>query len=171
LSDITDWATAIGTCGAVIVSLIYATRDLRQRRRQEERQQAEQLTAWFVPYKEKQDDENKFYEGLRVKNASNQLIYDLIVQVVAAQGAFRRTAVGDARAVEFGAMVGNIPPGEITTRINTGGGGMHKRLWVELAFQDAAGRYWLRDGSGTLKRVSVHPVDLYKLDRPVSWEN
>lgn len=171
MSEVTDWATAIGTCGAVVVSLYFATRDLRQKRKHEELQQAEQLTAWLVPYEGEQTDRHKYYEGLRVRNASNQLIYDVVAQVVTAQGSFRGTAVGDQRNVEFGAMVGNVPPGEITTRINTGGGGMHKRFCVEIAFQDAAGKYWLRDGSGMLKRMKTHPVDLYKLDRPVAWEN
>jgi len=68
-------------------------------------------------------------------------------------------------------MIGNVAPGEVTTRINTGGGGTHLRFWIELAFQDAAGRYWVRHGNGTLERVKRHPVELYNLLRPLSWEN
>jgi len=62
--------------------------------------------------------------GLRVNNASNQLIYDLVAQTVSVQGSFRHTAVGESeeRNLEYGALVGNVPPGEIITRINTGGG-------------------------------------------------
>jgi hypothetical protein len=68
-------------------------------------------------------------------------------------------------------LVGNVPPGEITTRIDNSGGGMHRRFWIELAFQDAAGRFWIRRGNGTLERVDKHPIDLYSIGRPVSWEN
>jgi hypothetical protein len=150
-----DWITAFGTVGAVVTALWIATRTDRRDRKREQRQQAEQLTAWFVPLEGRQDDNDKVYVGLCVKNASNQVFYDVIAQIVSVQGAFRTTAVGDAeeRNREFGAMIGNVPPGEVTTRINTGGGGMHLRFWIELAFQDAAGRYWVRHGNGTLERV------------------
>ena len=102
-----------------------------------------------------------------------KLFYDVIAEVVTVQGSFRRTAVGenDERNREYGAMIGNVPPGEYTTRINYGGGGMHKRFSIELAFQDAAGRYWLRRGNGKLEKIKKHPVDLYNLSQPVSWEN
>ncbi len=175
-----DWTAAFGTVAAavatllaVVVSLWLATRADRRDRKREERNQAEQLTAWFMPYEEEQDNEHKLYVGLCVKNASNQLFYDVIAEVVSVQGAFRGTAVDDTdeRNREFGAMVGNVPPGEITTRINTGGHGMHMRHWVELAFQDAAGRYWIRRGNGRLEQVKQHLVELYNISRPLSWEN
>jgi hypothetical protein len=173
LSEITDWLTAIGTCGAVITSLYFAAKDTRERRRHDERAQAEKLTAWFVPYEGEQDNIHKIYLGLRIKNSSDELIYDVIAESVSLQGAFRHTAVGDTdeRNREFGVLVGNIAPGEYTTRINYGGGGMHKRFWIELAFQDAAGRFWVRHGDGKLERVNKHPIDLYNLSRPVSWQN
>src|SRR5262249_35855487 len=119
------------------------------------------------------DDPHGVYVGLRVSNASKQLIYDLIAQVVSVQGAFRDTAVGkpEQQNREFGALVGNVPPGETSTRINTGGGGMHLRFSVEIAFQDAAGRYWVRRGNGTLEPTDKHPLDLYNISRPTGWEN
>jgi hypothetical protein len=168
-----DWISALGTVAAVVTALWLATRADRKDRAREERHQAEQLTAWFVPYEGKQDDKHKLYVGLCVTNASNQLFYDVIAQVVSVQGAFRNSAVGDAdeRNHEFAAMVGNVPPGEVTTRINTGGRGMHLRLGIELAFKDAGGRFWLRHANGTLERVEQHPVELYNLSRPLSWEN
>jgi hypothetical protein len=165
-----DWLTAFGTCGAVIVSLWIAGREARKRRKLEERQQAEQVTAWFVRNEEEQEGD-KIYRGLCVRNASNQMVYDVIAQVVSLQGSFRKSAVSDTRNTEFAALVGNVPPGETLSRINYGGGGMHKRFGIELAFQDAANRYWLRHGNGMLKKMNRHPIDLYKIDRPVSWEN
>jgi hypothetical protein len=173
MSFYTDWLTAIGTFGAVVTSLYFAARDSRRKRKHDERQQAEKVTAWFVPYEGEQDSPNKLYDGLRIRNASNELVYDLIAQVVGVQGSFRKTAVGDTeeRNNEFGAKVGNVPPGDYTTRIDNSGGGMHRRFWIELAFQDAAGRFWVREGNGILKRVKKHPVELYNIGRPVSWEN
>jgi hypothetical protein len=116
MSFYTDWLTAIGTFGAVVTSLYFAARDSRRKRKHDERQQAEKVTAWFVPYEGEQDSPNKLYDGLRIRNASNELVYDLIAQVVGVQGSFRKTAVGDTeeRNNEFGAKVGNGPPA--TTR-------------------------------------------------------
>jgi hypothetical protein len=73
--------------------------------------------------------------------------------------------------MEYGALIGNVPPGEINSRINTGGGGMHIRHAIEIAFRDAAGRFWLRHGNGTLEEVTKHPLDLYNIEIPVGWEN
>lgn len=134
--------------------------------------QAELVTAWLVPYEGVQDNPHRVYEGLIIKNASEQLIYDLVAEIVAVQGAFRSTAVGDTeeRNIEFGTLVGNVPPGEKRTRINTGGAGMSLRFAVEISFKDAAGRYWLRHGNGDLEQVHRHPLELYGLDQPVRWE-
>jgi hypothetical protein len=113
------------------------------------------------------------YEGLRLRNASDRLIYDVIAEIVAVQGAMRETAVGDTedRNREFGALVGTLPPGELTTRIGTAGGGMFIRYAVEIAFQDAAGRFWRRRGNGQLLPENQHPLDLYGISRPSSWEH
>jgi hypothetical protein len=177
--DWADWvaklapaASAVGTFSAVVTSLWLASRQGRQTRSLQAREQAERVTAWYVTYEGTQDDTYNLYTGLRINNASKQLVYDLIAQVVSLQGSFRTTAVGDSaeRNREFGTMVGNVPPGELTTRIDGSGGGMHRRFGIELAFQDAAGRYWLRHGNGKLERIEKHPADLYNLDRPISWE-
>jgi hypothetical protein len=76
------------------------------------------VTAWFVPYEGPKDEGRETYSGLRVNNASNQLVYDLVAEVIIA----RKTAVGDTeqRNIELGALVGNVPPGGYTAHINTG---------------------------------------------------
>jgi hypothetical protein len=179
MSNEQDWAdwvarlapavSAIGTTAAVITSLWLAGRQGRQT----SSAQAEQITAWYTPSEEVvQDRPHRLFTAILVNNASQQLVYDLVAQVVGLQGSFRRTAVGDTneRNREFGALIGNVPPGRYATRIDGSGGGMHRRFGIELAFQDAAGRYWLRQGDGVLKRVKKHPADLYNLSRPISWQ-
>jgi hypothetical protein len=143
-----------------------------QIRRRDAQQQAEQVTAWLVHYDGEQDHPHRVYVGLRVRNASSQLVYDVIAQTILLQGGGRKTAVGDTdeHNRELGALIGTVPPGELTTRIGTWGGGMHRKLGIELAFQDAGGRYWLRRGNGKLKRVYKHPLDLYHIARPVGWQ-
>src|SRR5215831_18474889 len=156
MSEVTDWLTAIGTFGAVVVSLGLALKEFRDKRKRDERHQAELVTAWFVPYERPMDEEEKYDAGLRVHNASNQLIYDVVAEVLIR----RKTAVNDTKEknLAFGAMVGNVPPGGFTAGINTGGGALDARHLIELAFQDAAGRYWLRKANGKLEQVRKHPL-------------
>lgn len=168
VSEITDWLTAVGTCGAVVVSLALSLYELRARRKHEERTQAEKITAWFVPLDDPEEQAETTYTGLRINNASDQLVYDLVAEVVIG----RKTAVGDDenRNIEFGAMIGNVPPGGFTGRINTGGGVMARRHLIEFAFQDAGGRYWLRCTDGSLQRARKHPIDLFNIPRPVRYQ-
>jgi hypothetical protein len=46
---------------------------------------------------------------------------------------------------------------------------MNLRFSVELAFQDAGGRNWLRRGKGVLEQVEADPLALYAIPEPVSW--
>jgi hypothetical protein len=165
---------ALGTLAAVIVALILSVKQSREAEKKDRRRQAEKVTAWFDYNSQvEQSDQHKVYVVIHIRNASDQMIYDLIAQTVSVQGAFRSSAIGDSeeRNSEFGRRVGNLPPGETITQINTGGGGMHKRFGIELAFKDAAGQLWVRQGDGTLKQVKKHPLDLYNFSRPVGWEN
>ena len=168
MSNVTDWLTAIGTCGAVVVSLGLSLYELRARRKHEQRSQAEKITAWFVPLEDTEEQASTTYTGLRVNNASDQLIYDLVAEVIIG----RDTAMGDReeRNIEFGALIGNVPPGGFTGRINTGGGVMARRHMIEYAFQDAGGRYWLRHTDGSVQRVNKHPLDLFNIARPVRYQ-
>jgi hypothetical protein len=180
MSDPTEWLSAIGEIGgalattaAVVTALWLAGKQERENRRRQDREQAEKITAWYVPFYGPQPIPGRLFTGIKIRNASDQLVYDLVAQVVGLQGSFRKTAVGDTaeRNHEVGATVGNVPPGEVESRIDGSGGGMHRRFGIEIAFQDAAGRFWLRRGNGILEQVDQHPADLYNLIRPISWQN
>jgi hypothetical protein len=180
MSELTNWLSAIGEIGgaigtsaAVITALWLAGKQERQNRIREERQQAEKITAWYIPYDGPQPIPGRLLTRFRIKNASDQLVYYVVAQVVGLQGSFRMTAVGDTaeRNHEYGCPVGNVPPGELDSMIDGSGGGMHRRFGIELAFQDAAGRYWLRHGNGVLEQTDKHPADLYTLTRPISWQH
>jgi hypothetical protein len=93
--DIPTWFTAIGTCGAVVVSLWLARRDALRREQQERRQQAELVTAWLGEEVEAGDE---LHQAVVIQNSSSQSVYFLIASLVAVQGAFRRTAVPSSRS-------------------------------------------------------------------------
>ena len=125
---------------------------------------ANDVAAWLV-----RDGGSEMSFGLVVQNGSKQVAYDMIASLVSLQGAFRETAVGDARG--FQRFLGIVPPGELRTRIEYGGDGMFLRFGIELAFQDPQGRFWLRKGNGFLNEVFQSPLELYGIDPPVSWDN
>jgi hypothetical protein len=156
---------AIGTVGAVTRSLYFALREGRHRRKREHRQQAEQVTAWI-------DGSDANTIQVQLRNSSDQPAYELIISLVAVQGAFRKTAVDDQRtdAPQLRRLVGLVPPGETITTLTNRGGGMHLQLGLEVAFQDAAGRFWLREGQGTLRQVDESPLQLYDIPQPASWQ-
>jgi hypothetical protein len=104
-----------------------------------------------------------------VGNASEQSVYQVIVSLVAVQGAWRR----DARdgGYEHRAFLWQVAPGKRSTQVTFGGHGMSMRFGVEIAFQDAAGRNWRRLADGRLEEINANPVDFYKLSRPLGWED
>lgn len=88
------------------------------------REQAEQVTAWRIPYEGTGIEEDDPFEVLKISNQSKLMVYDLIAHTVALEGTGgMRTALDEAdleRGYSFGAFVGNVPPGEKTSRIRAG---------------------------------------------------
>ena len=169
--DVPTWLAAVGTCGAVIVSLYLARQDGLRREQRERRRQAELVTAWLGAEEAVGD---QLFQQVVIQNSSSQSVYQLIVSLVSVQGAFRVTAVpppqSDAKVSDpFQTRVGQVPPGRFDTRIQSGGHGMYLRLGVEIAFQDASGVYWLRRGNGCLEEMKGDPVTVYRVGSPVGW--
>jgi hypothetical protein len=126
---------AVASAAAAIIALVVAFRGAKKARGE----QAEQITAWFTGAERRVRGvgDGKEYVDVEINNASNQMVYDLIAQVVEV-----RRAVGPGAKhlnAEYGSRLGAIPPGRRTVSLRYPGAGMHKRLGIELAFQDAAG--------------------------------
>jgi hypothetical protein len=121
---------------------------------------------------EASDDEDVTYTDVIIQNSSKQSVYQLIASLVATQGAFRRTAVGDPQTdyFNFRAVVGQVPPGEYRTKLRGGEHAMYVRFAVEIAFQDATGHNWVRYGQGKLEETKEDPVSLYNSPVPIDWE-
>jgi hypothetical protein len=134
------------------------------------KQAAEQVIGWLDTYDGPEERKRLFY-SLLLQNKSDQPVYDMIASIVRLiDGGLTDTRVGDGRdPYQFRSLVGLLPPGQKKTRIEQPGQGMFRRWGVELAFQDAAGAYWLRQGNGIIRRVEQHPVDLYGIPKPVGW--
>ena len=168
MSALTDWISAIGQAGAavgtvaaVILALNLARRDSRRREQEDERHQAELITAWLVA-----DDFNDAEMRGKIKctiyNSSHQVAYDLMISLVSTHGALRKTAAGiDNSQRGYETFVGQFPPGQLTYFLPYPGSALQVRYSAEIAFRDAAGRFWLRDGHGHLKRVPKEPIVLF----------
>ena len=142
------------------------------RNENESRRQAEQVTAWLGDEVEPSGTDDRRYLSLFIRNASRQVVYDLVASLVSLQGAFRETAIGDRGhpSHQYRALVGNVPPEMVTTKIGFDRYGMSLRFGVELAFRDARGRHWVRRRDGFLEEVDEGPLDLYEISRPVGWQ-
>jgi len=88
-------------------------------------------------------------QRVAIRNGSEQSIYELVVSLVARQGAWRKTAVGD-KPLECQSFVGQVPPGQTDTSVPSHGGAAGLHFAVEIAFVDSLGRSWLRHGDGRL---------------------
>ncbi len=165
------WITAFGTVGVVVVALVLAGQESRRARRRDERHQAELITAWVDEMGFNGDD--KPFTRVGIHNASNQSAYQVISSLVAVQGAWPREAPqGDERyESHYRIFLWQLPPGRWTKRMEGGGRAMMIRWGIEIAFQDAAGRYWRRFADGRLERIKENPVDFYKVSRPIGWED
>jgi hypothetical protein len=160
-----ETATAISTFLAVAVALFLSGAETRRRARAEERQQAEQISAWM----EELNTTDTFADGkLRVKlivqNSSNQLVYSLIASIVTAQSGARVGA-----RYEYRNYLGRVAPGRAVHTVEHPGGGMHKRFAIELAFEDSFGTTWVRSGKGKLTQIKNDPLGYYGIDPPVGW--
>jgi hypothetical protein len=171
-----EWVTrlapaisAAATTGAVIISLALAVRAGRA----QHNEQASQTTAWFSGRElaTGRGDDGTMSVDVDINNASDQVIYDLVAQLVLVRPALKGPIGPAAKHLssQYAARIGTIPPGRRTVSLRDPGAGMHKRLGIELAFQDAAGRYWFRSAQGALRQVRQHPADLYGLEHPVVW--
>jgi hypothetical protein len=172
------WGTILTGLVAIYGAVLSTVNLVAQRARdrvtatQAQKKQAEQVTAWLDRYDGPEEPDKLFY-GLVVQNTSDQLVHDAIASIVKLTDINPAdTRVGDTREPrQFRTFVGALRPGQTKTRIENPGQGMHIRFGVELAFQDAAGAFWLRQGNGVLKRIEQHPLALYGIPRPARWED
>ena len=167
-----------------MVALGLAGQEARSRRKQERRRQAEGITAWIAGPPQPVEGRKYPVAKLVVQNASDQLAYRLIATSVEDSRGIRTGMLWTPQGVksipkdtsaprdgshDFRAFVGELPPGRLETQIEYKGGWMNHRAQVELAFRDAAGRHWLRKGTGELREIGSDPASHYGFFEPLPW--
>jgi hypothetical protein len=162
--DAPSWFAAVGTIAAVGVALGLAVREGRRRSAQDRRRQAELITAWV-----------RIVEAplvrVMVANASHEVAYRLVVSIWTLP-AGAHPVRPDYDPIAWRYFVSQLPPGEKPVDVEWPvAAGLNERPGVEIVFQDAAGRHWIRDTNGTL--VEIKETDhLAKLglSEPLPWD-
>ena len=158
-----QWASALASTAAVIAALWIANSENRRRRIQDVRYQAERMAAWLEMDPTKAEETG--WTDCVVQNNSGQLVYDVVISLVAVHGAWRHTAATPGRnAREEGCQTyvgGAFPPGRRRLPLGFHGHFLQGRFGAELAFTDAGGRYWIRHANGFLEEVREAPLVLY----------
>lgn len=162
--DTATWVGSIAVALTLMVTSLSVAADAWSRRRERRRGQAQTIAAWYAA-------ENQ----LMVANSSTLPIYEVVVSMVFVQGAAPRTieewvANSEGAPPQFGAMFTALGPGKWSVPISGGWGAMMVRPSCEIGFTDAAGRHWIRRGTGELVAINKAPIDYYGFWRPVDFQ-
>lgn len=150
--------------GAATTQAAVAHAAEERQRKNDERHQAEMISAWIEAGKGKGED-----PVVVVSNASNGAIYEVFaVEGIANKGA------DDAFNTYPGAATGmfKVPPGRWPMPLPPKfgqGSGMHARVDVALVFRDAREVHWMRDASGRLRRLEQEGWRELELEMPFQW--
>ncbi len=132
--------TAIGTVGAVVVSLIVALYGWRRQDSLGKRRQAGSIAAWL-----------SVDHGVAIVNNYSMLpIYDVVLSWGATTGAAGQYLTGNENTVVYNV----IPPGTYKVSLpKYPGTSMGARLGVAISFRDCSGNCWRRDARGMLLEI------------------
>lgn len=164
------WAGSIFTGLTLAAALLQIGNERIQRRKVERerelvsrREQATKVSAWIIkPY--------DFPIWTIISNSSHEPVFNVIVSLVAIQGAGPpRDAAEAPFDYQYRNAISVVPPGTCQLSIESGGHGMNLHLGLEIAFTDSASHHWVRKGNGELAEIAKNPVDYYHMIRPLSW--
>jgi hypothetical protein len=168
--DVATWVTGVTSILLFIVAFwqIRVERSARraaelERSIAERRDQAERIAAWIET---EFPGEHAQMMCVAVSNQSLQPIYDVVVQgiLLSNDGAPIADPFPENRS-----QLAIAPPGKGYTTFPFNYAGMHKRAGIEIAFQDAANRFWLRKTNGELAELESSPVVHYRIPLPTGW--
>jgi len=153
--DVATWFTGLATFGAFVVAFVQINNERQIRKNQERKSQAEHISAYIAK-------EVEYKAWITILNLSSEPIYEVIVSIVAFQGA--------NPGPKHIAFLSVVPPGKAHVVTDADYHGMSFHPSIEIAFKDVRGKSWVRSGSGDLTEISQSPVDYYKLQRPLGWQ-
>ena len=153
--DVATWFTGLATFGAFVVAFVQINNERQIRKNQERKSQAEHISAYIAK-------EVEYKAQVTIVNLSTEPVYEVIVSIVAFQGA--------NPGPKHIAFLSVVPPGKAQVVTDADYHGMSFHPSIEIAFKDVRGKSWVRSGRGDLTEISQSPVDYYKLGRPLGWQ-
>jgi len=153
--DVATWFTGLATFGALVVAFIQINNERKIRKSQERRSQAEHISAYIA----KEED---YKAQIAILNLSTEPVYEVIVSIVAFQGA--------NPGPKHIASLSVVPPGKAHVVTEADYHGMSFHPSIEIAFKDVRGKSWVLSGRCYLTEISQSHVDYYKLSRPLGWQ-
>ena len=152
--DIAAWLAAVGTVGALLVSLLLVRSNLIDRRRE----QASLVASWWSDLTQESEG---YVVSYLVGNGSRQPVYDVVLNAaLGVRGTFVR-------------QLGTLAPGE-TRLVKVLAGGAPRSNAEDspgLGFTDSAGRVWQRDHRGRLNTPSSKDRALLYLEDSGAYES
>lgn len=158
-SDPAAWLVSVGTVGALFLGFLQYRRNSQRSEQRLHTEQAKDITAWVV-------SNNGVNAWLAVSNQSKNPIYEVILTLVAFQGA--GSIDGKGVPIDFREFLSVVPPGLYYAHTH-GNSGMSFHPSAHVAFTDSYGNNWARDGKGQLKEINQSPVEYFELPRPLGW--
>jgi len=152
----------IATFLLLLFTICQYLKNNRDKLKREERNQAEKISTWIISKR------NNEYAFGNISNQSKTPIYEVIITLVPFQGSGDLTGKNTPEIYrEFFSV---IPPGHYYIKIKNGWSGMSFHPNLSVAFIDAAGINWKREGDGYLHKINSKPPEYYNISRPLSWE-
>lgn len=149
----------VGTVGTLGVSLWLLFREIRIRREDARKAQAQHIAAWMLGE-----------STAKLANSSPQPVYRVIVWTVFILGAGPHTGE-EAAPGDPSRTYAVLPPGDIEIELPHIDLGMSARPGLEIAFTDAAGLHWIRRSDGELVSIDTQPTTHYGIYEPQTWLN
>jgi hypothetical protein len=149
----------------VFLALWLAVADGRRRSRAERRHQAELITAWV-----EREVNPRPWVWVTLANASNQVAYRFVISTVSVADGSPLPRPSDPRT--WRRFISQLPPGKKDPlSVDWSDATGIAQPGVEIAFQDAAGRSWIRDWSGKLNEVEkADHLQRLGLEEPLDWD-
>jgi len=141
-----EWVAAVGTVGAVIVSLVLASKGGRETRLRDRRRQAESISMW------RSINAAGKTRAIVINNTSSGTIFDIALSIAVSYGGGPAFQIGNDQQV----FLMGIPPGKFEVPApKEPVKEMHKQLGISMTFRDKHGVYWRRDATGALSETKT----------------
>ena len=151
---------SLATFGLLCFTVWQHKKNLQKERDELERSQAKNVSAWVV-------SNEGLSTWLAVSNQSESPVYEVIVSLVAFQGA--GDLIGKTIPNDHRACLSVLPPGVSYVK-TIGHRGMMFHASAAIAFIDNVGTNWIREGNGSLYKIDSKPVEYYDISRPLIWD-